>query len=195
MALTNPFSRRRVAGTTVVGTVGWTDVPGQAKIPPPRPGPTLSMQVAPAPFYEFTAGDLFDPGTMNWSFMPPWETPLQTTWGHGFALINQPSTSHIFGPVQTYAKPTVVTWFPRGMPANQFIGNTSLQIDFSSGQIIPNPVDPSTGVAPAWALPGEPDLPWGGPGEFGMPPLSQTPMAGLSFGYTGDSGVDGITGE
>lgn len=193
--LTNPFARRRFASSTVVGTAGFTDVPGRARIAPPEPGPTLSMLVAPAPFYEFTQGDLFDPGTMAWAFMPAYETPLNTTWGHGFALLDQPKTSHVFGPIQTYSRPTTVQWFPRGMPANQFLGNTSLQIDFTTGQIVANPVDPSVGVAPAWATAGTSELPWGGSGDFGMPPLSLTPPAGMSFGYTGDSGVDGITGE
>jgi hypothetical protein len=188
MALTNPFTRRRHSPNNVI-------VPGRAKIPPPDPGPGLSFQVAPAPFYQFVPGDLFEPGTGNWALLPTYETPLNTTWGHGFALLNQPRTSHIFGPVQTYSHATVTQWFFRGMPAAQFALGDSLQIDVATGQTIDNPIDPTSGMAPPRYVAGEAGLPWGGSGDFGPPPLSVGPPAGLSFGYSGDGGTDGLTGE
>lgn len=196
MPLTNPFTRRRVRGTTAVGPSGsFTDVPGQARIPPPSPGPGLSFQVAPAPFYEFTAGDLFEPGTGNWVFMPPWETPINTTWGHGFALVHQPKTSHIFGPIQTMSKPTAVPFFFQGMPANQFNPNDSLQINVNTGEIMDNPVAPWVGVAPPWMVAGSADIPFGASGDFGVPPISGTPPAGSIFGYSGDGGTYGMLGS
>jgi hypothetical protein len=154
----------------------------------------LSFQVGPAPFYQYVPGDLFEPGTGNWALLPTFETPINTTWGHGFA-IDQPKTSHIFGPVQTYSHATVTQWFFRGMPAMQFALGDSLQVDLNTGEPIDNPTDPTTGVAPPWLVAGEHDLPWGGSGDFGVPPLSVSPPAGLSFGYSGDGGTDGLTGE
>lgn len=165
--LTNPFARRRFRPNAVVtSTPVFEDVPGRAKIPPPSAGPSLSFQVAPAPFYEFVAGDLFDPGTMNWALLPTYETPLNTTWGHGFA-IDQPRTSQIFSHVITYTQPTVVPFFFRGMPSQQFLIPNSLAMNMSTGEIAPNPIDPATG-APALSAP------------------AGDTSAGPIFGYVGD---------
>jgi hypothetical protein len=147
--LTNPFTRRRHSPNAVMA-VSFTDVPGRAKIPPPTPGPGLSFQVAPAPFYEFVAGDLFEPGTGNWALLPTFETPINTTWGHGFP-INQPITSQIWAHVQTFSQPTVTEFFFRGMPSNQFLLGNSLQMDINTGNVMPNPIDPSSGM-PALSL-------------------------------------------
>jgi hypothetical protein len=159
MPLTNPFTRRRYSPNAV-------PVPGRAKIPAPDPGPGLSFMVSPAPFYQYVPGDLFEPGTGNWALLPTYETPLNTVWGHGFA-INQPITSHIYAKVQTYSQPTVNEFFFRGMPSNQFLLGNSLQIDLNSGAPMPNPIDPTMGT-PALSLP------------------NSNTDAGMLFGYTGD---------
>ena len=190
--LTNPYTRRRFRASHVMMAA---PVPGRGRIAPPAPGPSLSYQVAPAPFYTYTPGDLFDPGTMNWVYMPAYETPLNTTWGHGFALLHQPKPSHIIGPVQTYAQPTVTQFWFRGMPALQFDPNSSLQIDVNTGAIVGNPIAPSSGASPEWMGTGETDIPYGASGDFGVPPVSITPAAGLSFGYSGDGSTDGLTGD
>lgn len=175
--LTNPYTRRRFRPNQVVSS--FTGVPGRAKIPPPDPGPGLSFQVAAAPFYEYVPGDLFEPGSMNWALLPTYETPLNTTWGHGFA-IDQPKTSQIFSPVITYSQPTVTPFFFRGMPSNQFLIPNSLAIDVNTGQITDNPIDPALGT-PALSLP------------------QQDTAAGPIFGYTGDdtgsvAGLGGYAG-
>jgi hypothetical protein len=45
--------------------------------------------------YNYHEGDLFTPGTGNWVFEPPFETPLNTIWGHAFLR-----TPNMFSPVQ-----------------------------------------------------------------------------------------------
>lgn len=165
--LTDPYTRRRFRPNAVVSALSFTDVPGRAKIPAPDPGPGLSFQVSPAPYYEFVPGDLFEPGTGNWALLPTYETPLNTTWGHGFPIDQPITSSGIFSKVITYSRPTVVEFFPRGMPANQFLLGNSLQIDLGTGEVAPNPIDPTLGT-PALSLPS---------GDI---------TAGAIFGYSGD---------
>jgi hypothetical protein len=123
------------------------------------------MEVKQGPFYELVPGDLFEPGTQNWVLLPPWETPLNTSWGRGFPIA-QPITSQVTHPQLVYSRPTVLPFFFRGMPAAQFLVPNSLALNVQTGEINPNTPDPMSGL-PA--------------------PLDAADTgAGTLWGYTGD---------
>jgi hypothetical protein len=86
------------------------------------PTAQLSSQVSLFPghgagVYAYHEGDLFTPGTQNYVFDYPWETPVATVWGHGF--LRTPNTFNPLQPPQLYSHPRVYTNGIGGLIAGQ----------------------------------------------------------------------------
>lgn len=93
------FSVSRVPGMQRIlnGLFGTGSPQNNASAEVPLPGPKA--------LYHFHEGDLFTPGTGNYVFESPFELPMNTIWGHGFA--RQPNVFNPLQPSPLYSGPTV----------------------------------------------------------------------------------------
>lgn len=98
---TFPSLRKRIPSELVTGGLVHV-MAGAFGIGSPVSGELIQPLQGPG-LYHFHEGDLFNPGTGNYVFDPPFELPLQTIWGNAF--LRTPNTFNPLQPPQIMAPP------------------------------------------------------------------------------------------